>query len=386
MPLNYLNLKNQIIEMGSSARARDAEMRSALEKLTAQLNEHADEIIALQKLVEEETARNKGLRCAVPVSEALNTRVPVSLPAPACTILAADGSQITPDPHGTVLYGLVNIGVFHMQPGSGFVPSEQTSSSLIYGDELDSSGGTASEDLVNLLRDVQERELLAQLAAQEKSPVITLTDGPLELYHEPRQEQSFKQYFDKYLHALDDLAINSVITAGYVSRPRADLVVKLLSLASGDSPDLPGSINHKGLTDIALFAGLLKPGERSAIFRVQSRSTNDYEGRKALHFFYLNVSAGGDPAFARVEIPLWVVENPAQVQLLHSVLVEQSRLSGSVPYPYPLLRAHEIAVVRMDDRQQLNTLIENELVRRGFPPSRKSEKQVHKDHTARKRM
>ena len=386
MPLNYLNLKNQITDMGSTASARDAEMRSALEQLTAQINEQADEIIALQKLVEEEVSKNKGLRCAVPVSEALNTHVPVNLPAPACTILAADGSQITPDPHGTVLYGLVNIGVFRVQPGSGFVPSELTSSSLIYGDELHSSGGTVSEDMVNLLRDVQEREMLAQLAAVETEPVITLTDGPLELYHEPRQEQSFKKHFDKYLHALDDLAVNSVITAGYVSRPRADLVVKLLSLASGDSPDAPDNSSYNGLTDIALFANLLAPGERSAIFRVQSRSANDYEGRKVLHFFYLNVSAGGVPAFARVEIPLWVVEKPEHIQLLHSVLVEQSRLSGSVPYPYPLLRAHEIAVVRMEDRQQLNTLIENELVRRGFPPSRKSEKQVHKDHSGRRRM
>jgi len=162
--------------------------------------------------------------------------------------------------------------------------------------------------------------------------------------------------------------------------------VKLLSLLGDGSTDAPGRSSYTGLTDIALFASLLAPGERSAIFRVQSRSANEYEGRKALHFFYLNVSAGGDPAFARVEIPLWVVEDPAHVQLLHSVLVEQSHLSGSVPYPYPLLRAHEIAVVRMDDRQQLNMLIENEMVRRGFPPSRKSEKQVHKDHTARRRM
>jgi len=385
MPLNYLHLKNQITDMGSNASARNAEMRSALELLTAKLNEQANEISALQQLVEEEAARNKGLRCAAPVSEALNTRVPVHLPAPACTILSADGSQVTPDPHDTVLYGLVNIGVFRIQPGSGLVPSQITSSTLIYGDELYASGGTASEDLVNLLRDVQEREMLAKLAAVEAKPVVTLTDGPLELYHEPRQEQSFKQHFDRYLHALDDLAVNSVITAGYVSRPRADLVVKLLSLLGDSSPDAPGKPSYTGLTDIALFAGLLAPGERSAIFRVQSRSASEYEGRKALHFFYLNVSSGGDPAFARVEIPLWVAGNPAHVQLLHSVLVEQSRLSGSVPYPYPLLRAHEIAVVRLDDRQQLNTLIENEMVRRGFPPSRKSEKQVHKDHTGRKR-
>jgi len=38
MPLNYLHLKSQITDMGSNASARSAEMRSALELLTEQLN------------------------------------------------------------------------------------------------------------------------------------------------------------------------------------------------------------------------------------------------------------------------------------------------------------------------------------------------------------
>jgi len=386
MPVNYLELNNQINQMGKDARAREAELHSTLERLSTLLDAHAEDILYLQQKVEEATAKTRGLRCAIPVSEPLNAHIPCSLPAPACTLFAADGSQVNPDPHDTILYGLVNIGVFCIQPGSGLVPSEITNSSLLYGDALYSAGGTASEELISLLRDVRERETLAELAQSVPSPVVTLTDGPLELYHEPRQEKQFEVEFKNYLKALDDLAINDVITAGYVSRPRADLVVRLLSLAGDDDQANPEPSSFTGLTDTALFSDLLAAGERSAIFRLQSRSSGDYPGRKALHFFYLNVGTASQPVFARVEIPLWVVENPLHVLLLHSVLVEQAHLSGAVPYPYPLIRAHEIAVVKMTDHQELTRMIESELIRQGFTPGRKSEKQVHKEHSERTRM
>lgn len=386
MPINYLALNKQISQMGKDARTREAEMQSALDRLSRLLDEHAGDILYLQQKVEEAAAKARGLRCAVPVSEPLNAHIPCSLPAPACTLFAADGSQVNPDPHDTVLYGLVNIGVFCIQPGSGLVPSEITQSSLLYGDALYSAGGTASEELISLLRDVREREMLAELAKSVPAPAVTLTDGQLELFHEPREDIQFRPEFDKYLKALDDLAINDVITAGYVSRPRVSLVIHLLSLVSdGNQVDVE-STGFAGLTDTALFSNILGPGERSAIFRLQSRSSGDYPGRKALHFFYLNVGTTSRPAFARIEIPLWVAEVPQHVKLLHSVLVEQAHLSGAVPYPYPLIRAHEIAVVKMTDREQLTRMIESELIRQGFTPGRKSEKQVHKSHTGRKRM
>ncbi len=386
MPVNYLKLNQQIRDMGRDALSREGEMRHALELLTTQLNERADDLIGLQKQVEAAAVKTKGLRCAVPVSEPLDTHLPCPLPAPATTILAADGSQINPDAHDSVLYGLVNIGVFCMQPHSGNVPLEKTYSHLLFGDELYTPGGMASEDLVALLRDVQERRILAELAQSVTPPVITLTDGPLELYHEPRTEAQFKVKFDSYLAALDELAVNDIITAGYVSRPRADLVVRLLTLPADGDQSSRSEKGISGITDTALFSSILLPGERSAIFRLQSRSVEEYKDRKALHFFYLNVGSSTRPAFARVEIPLWVAENPISVQMLHSTLMEQSALSGQVPYPYPLIRAHEIAVVKMTDRQQLTIMIETELSRQGIKPGTRSEKQVHKDHQGRTRI
>ncbi|MRR29038.1 DNA double-strand break repair nuclease NurA [bacterium] len=140
------------------------------------------------------------------------------------------------------------------------------------------------------------------------------------------------------------------------------------------------------VTDLQLFETILNPGERSAVFKLQSSSADAFSNKKALHFFYINVGSIGQPALARVEVPLWVVEDPQAMITLQSVLVEQSRQAGSRPYPYPLIRAHEIAVVKMDDHDQISQMIESELLNRGLPPSFNSNKQSHKQHQARGRM
>lgn len=386
MPINYSEISSQVRSMGMDAKAHQSEIDARLVKARILLESVNTEIIMLQRKVEEAAVKNKRLRCAVPVDESLTAHVISTLPPPACTILSADGSQINPDPHDSVLYGLVNIGVFILQCGSRKAPRELSYSDLLYGDALQTNSGLATEELIALLRDVREREVLAMLAKEEAAPVITLTDGPLELYHEPQQEKQYKPIFDNYLKALDDLAIARIITAGYVSRPRADLVVSLLALINPDSADETASRPFAGITDITLLGDRLAAGERSAIFRLQSNSSSSFEGPKSLHFFYLNVGTPTRSSFARVEIPLWVVENPSAVELLHAVLLDQSRQAGGIPYPYPLIRAHEIAVVKMIDRQQLTSMIETELLRQGFQPGRKSEKQSHKDHQGRTRL
>jgi len=282
------------------------------------------------------------------------------------------------------LFALVNTGLFTLQPGSKAAPRTQTLSTLLFDDALQTSNGMVSEDLIALLRDVREREILAEVTKEFPPPVITLTDGPLELYHEPRLDKQYETQFHNYLHALDELSLNEVITAGYVDRPRADLVVRLLELLTPESAGQ--SRAFAGIPDRSLFESILQPGERSAVFALQSSSSASYEGRKALHFFYLNSGSVNHPALARVEIPRWVAENAAALNTLHATLVEQSRQAGASPYPYPLLRAHEVAVVNMDDRDEVIRMIERELAERGFAPSSQSYKQINKGFQDRKRI
>ena len=379
MPINYLSLQPQITQMAVAANTRKTEIESRLEQCRHTLDEYANEIPALQQKVEKAISDEKSLRCAVPVSEALTAHLAAAEINDPYTILAADGSQITPNPHEAVFYGLVNVGVFRMTIGKGETPQTNTWSDLIYEESDPDNREIISEDLISLRRDVFEREILSRLAKQEQAPLLTLTDGPLELYHEPREDKNFRNYFKKYINALNELALLNTITAGYIDRPRAALLVNLLELVAppgpnGETPDHP----FAGVSDLALMAGLLQPEERSAVFALQSRSASQFEDQISLHFFYLNVGTTARPSIARVEVPRWVAYSNHSINLLHAALVSQARQAGAAPYPYALLRAHETAVVKMDEHEYLDALIQTELISQGLPPAFNSDKLIHK--------
>jgi hypothetical protein len=64
---------------------------------------------------------------------------------------------------------------------------------------------------------------------------------------------------------------------------------------------------------------------------------------------------------------------------LHAVLVSQCRILGSRPYPYLLHRAHEVALVSLDEKDQVISMIMQELRKRGVEVGEKSNKQANKD-------
>jgi hypothetical protein len=145
----------------------------------------------------------------------------------------------------------------------------------------------------------------------------------------------------------------------------------------------------RGVSDRWLFGDsknlLLPPGHRSAIFKIQSSSEKSYKGVLELHFFYLNVGTEGHPWPVRVEIPRWVVDDRQKLDLLHAVLVDQCRMMGSKPYPYLLHRAHETAVVKQEEKQQIEQLLLMELRKNDEDIDEGSNKQSAKDLKGRTR-
>jgi len=141
----------------------------------------------------------------------------------------------------------------------------------------------------------------------------------------------------------------------------------------------------RGVRDFELFRGLLGAGERSAVFALQSQSARSYPGPLALHCFYINTGRSGHPWLARVEIPSWVAEDSQMLDTLQATLVQQCRALGNRPYPYILHRAHETAVVTLQEREQVTEMISLELRRRGVPVGEQSYKQSAKESTGRTR-
>ena len=383
MSLDFLQVSQQVQQLGEKAGQHRRDLKTRLVETPQLLEERSQDIENLRRKVQEVVRNNDPtLRCALPVSEALNTHFHLPTLPELVTLIAADGSQIFADRHAEVEYCLVNTGAIWMRYGSGEAPTTSIQSQLIYADQLEGM----SDDRLSLQRDMAERVRLLELASQAQPPVITLTDGPLEIWtttlEEGRVAGEFKKSLEMYLGVLRKLHELNATTAGYVDKPGADLVVRLLEVASAKDEDILQMRTYrpfKGVTDSELFSDVLQPGERSAIFGIQSRSSKPYQGEISLHFFYLNVGRPGHPYLARVEIPRWVVDEPSLLNALHAMLVSQCGMIGARRYPYLLHRAHETAVVSLEDKEQVTQMIVNELRKRGLDVAGQSAKQYNKD-------
>jgi hypothetical protein len=381
MALNFQQVFEKIRQIGLGARARQ-ETQAALRKhARSLLDAWAAKAAELNAKLERARQADPSLRCAIPLDEPLNfhaglgnaSNVPV-------TLIAADGSQIVPDRHAAVLFGLINVGAIVISNQTGSAPQVLTDSQLSFDDEVINW----TDGLVALQRDLAERKKLLAISKEYSPPLVTLTDGPLQLWEarESNEVIGYEKALAEYLSVLSQLQERGAITAGYVDKPSSNLLVRLLEVAITPENELATLREQHpllGVSDLWLFDQLLQPGERSAVFALQARSKAVYEGSLALHFFYLNVGQAGHPKSARIEIPAWVAQNKAEIDLLHSALLEQCAILGARPYPYILHRAHESAVVSFQEKQQIQQLLEIELRKSGAELGEISGKQSTKD-------
>ena len=390
MPINYQEVYTQIQKIGASAKERRKKKEEAQEQARKLLKAFSSELDALRSKVDSAKAIDPNIRCALPLNENLDSSYPPPDSVIQATLIAADGSQINPDRHAAIQFSLVNVGAITIKLNSGEAPKIDTESELLYGDDLLPNGIPLSDGMVALKRDVAERTKLDELSKGIKGQVVTFTDGPVELWGAKGEDtKSYLDYVEKYKGVLSRLQERGVITAGYVDKPSADLVVRLLEIMTADNEQMQKLREFhplRGVSDRWLYGEkhnpLLPPGHRSAIFQIQSSSEKSYKGVLSIHFFYLNVGTERHPWPVRVEIPKWVVDDKKKLDLLHAVLVEQCRMMGSKPYPYLLNRAHEIAVVKNEEKEQIQKLLSLELDRQGVERDDPSNKQTGKDSLA----
>ena len=385
MPVNLIDIQNKLNDFSAQARARKEKIAVRHQEVTNLVEAYAHRGDDLQARVDRAAELVPRLRCAVPGDEPLNSAVPCPALPGTFTVMAADGSQINPSRHARVEYCVINVAVVKMVRGSGQAPKIFTHSQLLDFDAVFlPNGGMISEGMVALKRDLREREALTELAGELIHPAISMTDGPLELYREPQEAGDFNQTLERYLEVLANLRQRQLISLGYVDKPGGDLIGRLLELVQLDDDEL-STYNRRqrrfaGVNDVGLLSDVLThPGDRSAVFGIHSEIARRFSGELALHFFYLNVGSSGRPHLARVEIPAWVAGDKLLLGMLQAVLVEQAVILGTRPYPYILHRAHEEALVTLQESEHVEELIVAAFTQRGIPIDEQSNKQYHKD-------
>jgi hypothetical protein len=307
--------------------------------------------------------------------------------------VATDGSQIPLDRHAPAPFFVINIGQVAIHYGSIERPSLTSDAKLYYRDaDLLFSGpdGEASyvgERQIAAVRTARETQAISRLIENcaDRSNILALVDGTLVLWAQEGDQEAARKESVRELVAMQATARRSgALLAGYISRPRSREVVNALKVTLyppdvtnyNDFPatELPGGGLNR-LTDAVLFARLLDPGQRSPVFKSQSRILKEYASAAAtaeyddptsygIAFFYVKAGEGSRSEIARVECPIWLAACPDRLGRLHALIVDQA--SKGRGYPVALQEAHELAVVRGPEREAFRHLVEKRCVRDGI--------------------
>ena len=360
MPIDYQQIYTRIKEIGQGAKERREKKEEAQALARTLLSQYDSQLDFLRSKVDSAKAADANIRCALPLDESLASSYPPPDAVKEATLIAADGSQIVPNRHDALQYYVINVGAIAMQIGSGNTPEIFTDTKLHMLDEFDDT--YFSDSQIALQRDVAERKKLLEVAQKYKGTIIALTEGQLELWGAVDSDNSrdFEKSLHDYLDTLKEMEKQKVITSGYVDKPGANWVTRLLEIATIPENELNNLKKYHpllGATDLWLFGQILGKHERSAIFKLQAKSAEKYAETIAINFFYLNVGDEKKPKIARVDVPSWVVNKTEALNNLHFALIEQAKIMGNEPFPYLLHRAHEIAVVTHQEKEQIDQML-----------------------------
>ena len=353
-------------------------------------SEHFNRVRRAQKACEEVLVKRKNTDQAddfgykidyIGINDTNEYTVPLRKPLNEYRVISTDGSHIGIDRDLPTKCFLINIGI------ADFLYGDEANAELIniprlYAKEedliireKDGMGFHPIEDsLLNAKRSVEEILALAKVLGETdfKVPTLGLVDGPLAVYGLPGV--SNKQYvidhlvrdgFESALASIKSKVNNDLLgVIGFTSLPGNRDVSKMLSANICENrSDKSGFYCHYrgsnimsicsncigGVLDREIFAGILKKGERSPIFLPKKNDNQINE----IAFFYLNVGS----EIARIEIPVWNIKEAESIDLIQSVLMEQTERGHG--YPVVLMEAHEQAVINSADRRAFaDTIVE----------------------------
>ena len=291
------------------------------------------------------------------------------------TVVATDGSQIYPDRHVEPNCYLLNISQIAFQYGTFERPLIESMPHFKYRqddlkDQFDEVLGAASAEVVSALRDEFELKALLDTARQARisqRPLLAIADGTLIrwMLRRMRNYALEQELIDRYAGILAEFQAERIPLCSYVSMPGNTEVINLLRVHRGESDETQPEDSLAGLMDRWLFERVLQPGERSVAFESASHIQRDYGVRDRICYFYVRVAPRqGESEVGRVEVPLWLAEEPVLLDLVHATILSECEKGDG--YPMILSEAHERAVIRAQERDLFYGMIEREMTRAGL--------------------
>lgn len=329
---------------------------------------------------------------AEPLEKLTSNHSPEPCPAEH-TVFSTDGSHIDVDRHSPVRCYLINIGMVLLNYGSDST-AEIESEALVYAEDSDlkivdnlnsNNYVEVSGGLLGAKRSIEELRHLDKVASglKTETPSLGLLDGTLVLWNlagkdtpDFIRERLITETFLPILDHLKELnKERKIAVASYISLPRSTEVVNILRLLLCPHSAVNCDLNCRnlervripcspldGIEDGEIFGSILKPGERSGLFLSRSSIMEKY-GEHRIGFFYLKL----EQEVVRVEMPAWVWGDCTLLNMVHAIILRQTRLGAG--YPVVLQEAHERAVITGSDREAFRHLLETYLISKKLPVS-----------------
>lgn len=339
---------------------------------------------------------------ATPI-EPLNTCIDLPVPPKIHTVIATDGSQISPSHHEIAYCYLLNMGRVVLHYGQNRYPLLDSLPEIFYRTEdlyLSRQWGIRTEEWMSFRRTVSEATVLAELACSVKEgqegqgkqedkhtkqvPTLAMVDGSLIYWFlEQLPLDARAHILPPILEAWRKLREAQIPLIGYVSASRNVEGMNFLRLLACPHtvPDCasfcPNQLEKvpckvfEPLRDTTLLSTQLKPGQRGCLWRSNVRILELYEDQQ-IYFCYVHVGT----EIARIEVPSWVVENIAMLDSALGLMLGQ--VQKGYGYPVAIAEAHNQAVVRGGDKARFFALLERQMIKAGIKNVGTSYKEARK--------
>lgn len=297
------------------------------------------------------------------------------------TIIACDGSQIMPTQHEVYSCYLLNVGLTIISYRSKEAPVLASIPKLFYRPEdlyplIDQRRVHLNESVVSLERTLLELDTALQYAIEAKSralPTVALVDGSLIPWNVDKMPDSYqKEYLSRLELILDSFNNEQIPLIGYVSHSRSSDIVNALRVWRCPYPESScqafcGHLNEEDfpcskiwpLSDRQLLGSKLAIGSRNNVCLSEATWSRSFSPRNQIAFCYLHTGQ----EVARLELPRWLFEERESLRLSLSAVLSQTEKGNG--YPISLSEAHNLAVIRQQDRSQFFELVAQQLVAAG---------------------
>ncbi|MEC4986609.1 MAG: DNA double-strand break repair nuclease NurA [Oscillatoria sp. PMC 1068.18] len=331
---------------------------------------------------------------ACPV-EPLDTKIYLKAPPYTHSVFATDGSQISPSHHEIAYCYLINIGRVMLHYGQSLHPLLDSIPEVFYRPEdlyVSKQWGIRTDEWMGYRRTVSEAQILAEMASNwvkppgaHYEPNLALVDGSLILWFiESLPLEARETILFPILAAWDELRQSKIPLMGYLSASRSIEAVNFLRLqaCTHETPNCVVNCSNLSdrypcqiidpLRDATLWANILEPGQRGALWKSSAKILELYDESLQVYFCYVHVGT----EIARIEVPAWVAEDTELFEQSLGIMLGQ--VYKGYGYPVALAESHNQAVVRGGDRARFFALLEQQMIRAGLKNVGTSYKEARK--------